>query len=75
MTAVDKERAAMLREFIHERLGFIRLQANIAQQFLELGDDAGLGYATKRLVSEFKFAVSAEEELVKIRLASKEPAE
>jgi hypothetical protein len=74
MTPVDIERAAQQREFIHERLGFIRAQAEIAQRFLELGDDTGFAYAAKRMVAEFKYAVSAQEELEKILLNALEAA-
>ncbi len=74
MSPVESERAALLREFIYERLGFVRTQAELAQLFLEMGDDAGLAYMAKRLLSEFKFAVSAEAELEQIRLKAKEAA-
>jgi hypothetical protein len=71
MTPVERERAAMLREFIHERLGFIRGQAELAQGHCELGDDAGLVYMTKRVIAELKTGMSAFQELEEILIKSR----
>jgi hypothetical protein len=40
-----------LREFIHENAGFLRLYAENAQNYCELGDDLGLDYAVRKLVA------------------------
>ncbi len=53
MTPIDREKRALILEDIHERLGFVRLYAEIAQQFAEAGDCFGVGYALD------KFAIYA----------------
>jgi len=74
VTPIESERAAMLREFIHERCGFIRAQAEVFQRFCELSDDAGIAYMLQCLGSECKFGITAGMELEALRLKSKEAA-
>jgi hypothetical protein len=62
-----REQAALLREFIHENAGFVRIQADLAQTYAELGDDAGLRYALRKLVAHVKAATSSFNDLVTLR--------
>ena len=47
------------RDYLHERLGFIRMGAEICQRQIETGDDVGLRYQMKILVSHTKDAAGS----------------
>ena len=49
---------AAFREHIHEAVSRAAIQAEIAMQYAELGDDAGLEYAILHLVAYTKTALA-----------------
>ena len=49
---------AALREYIHEVVKRAAIQAEIAMQYAELGDDAGLDYTIRHLVAYTKSALA-----------------
>jgi hypothetical protein len=65
--AVLDARLELLREAIGEQAGFIQIQAYIVQMFASLGDDAGVAYALKRLVTHARAAAQTANELVALK--------
>ena len=54
---------AAYREFIHEMAGLAAVQASLAMQYAEIGDDAGLEYAMRRWVAYTRAAVGTLKDL------------
>jgi len=54
--AVAAARRELRLEFLHECAGGIRIHAELAQTFAEIGDTAGVCYAFKRLFAHAKAA-------------------
>jgi hypothetical protein len=54
--AVSAARRELKLEFLHECAGGIRIHAELAQTFAEIGDTAGVCYAFKRLFAHVKAA-------------------
>jgi hypothetical protein len=54
--AVAAARRELRLEFLHECAGGIRIHAELAQTFAEIGDTAGVCYALKRLFAHAKAA-------------------
>jgi hypothetical protein len=52
--AVAAARRELRLEFLHERAGGIRIHAELAQTFAEIGDTAGVSYAFRRLFAHVK---------------------
>jgi hypothetical protein len=74
MTPIDIEKCALNREFIHERMGWIIIQAEIAQRYCALGDDQGLAYETKRIVDELRLALESMKDIEIISIKAREAA-
>jgi hypothetical protein len=51
-------------DFIHERLGFLRAHAEVAQIECDVGDLIAVGYALKRATVELKAAIGTFNELL-----------
>jgi hypothetical protein len=54
--AVREAKRLLKLEFLHECAGGIRIHAELAQTFAEIGDTAGVCYAFKRLFAHAKAA-------------------
>jgi hypothetical protein len=54
--AVAPARRELRLEFLHECAGGIRIHAELAQIFAEIGDTARVSYAFKRLLADVKAA-------------------
>jgi hypothetical protein len=54
--AVREAKRLLKLEFLHECAGGIRIHAELAQTFAEIGDTAGACYALKRLFAHAKAA-------------------
>ncbi|SFK28638.1 hypothetical protein [Methylocapsa palsarum] len=74
--AVSRDKIINAREFIHEESGWIGIQAELAQTYSWMGDDAGLEYALRSLIGRvnavrmtFKELVAEKEKLA----AAKKP--
>jgi hypothetical protein len=65
---------AALREYIHEMAGLAAIQAELVMRYAELGDDAGLIYASRRWASYTKQALLTLADLKGVR-AEKEGQE
>ncbi len=50
---------AAFREHIYEMAGLAAIQAELAMRYAELGDDAGLEYATRKWVAYTRAAVGS----------------
>ncbi len=50
---------AAFREYIFEMAGLAAIQAELAMRYAELGDDAGLEYATRKWVAYTRAAVGS----------------
>jgi hypothetical protein len=50
----ENNQCPMLREFIHENAGFLRLYAENAQNYCEAADDIGLSYAVRKMVAHIR---------------------
>ncbi len=72
---VGQAKKEMLRDFANEQLGFIRLQAELAQMQIEVGDDLGLVYATKRLVAHARAMAATVRDLQALLVREKIVAE
>jgi len=46
-----------LREFALESLGLAAIQAQLGAQYADIGDDAGLEYAVRKLVAYTRLAI------------------
>ena len=47
----------MLRDDIYDAMGFIKIQADIAQLYLQTNDDTGLAYALNKLFANTRHAI------------------
>jgi histidine ammonia-lyase len=54
---------AAFRAYIHEMAGLAAIQAELAMQYAELGDDVGLVYALRRWVAYTRAAVATAKDL------------
>lgn len=44
-----------IEEILHEHLGFVRIYASIAQQYIEIGDLAGFKHSMRQLTGRVRF--------------------
>ncbi len=54
---------AAFREYIFEMAGLAAIQAELAMRYAELGDDAGLEYATRKWVAYTRAALGTLKDL------------
>ena len=67
MTPAAREKCAQQREFIYEMVGFVRLYAELTQNFLVAGDDVGAAYSIEKMAVYVREVVKAKIELVEYR--------